>query len=880
LNYNPKYQGLRVSYFDRHKISGAIAVSEGQSAYVTFAGVEGKQGPYYLRPANVQQSVKIVSGTESIWLNGKLMSRGVDYRIDYNEGSIEFYVKHFISSNSRVQASFQYSDEHYRKDTTLAATELNITNRWKIKSALALQTDDKNNPLTESLTPADKELLKIAGKNNVYIAGESFIGNGYGLYRKSKIQLENGETKTIFIYAKGQPDSDYNVQFTWFGEGKGDYRQVTPSRFDYVGEGIGDFLPLREIVAPEHKANYDFSIGYTHDIWSLYAESLVSEYDQNTFSDLPKSDNISHIHHIQTTIAPEWDRFCPEANIWYRYKHKNLFTFADIRKPEEVYMFYSLPVIDSLSSSQAAANLKTLSFEILQQETEYKIIAYENIKQNQLSLYQKLIVGQKYPEFSYKYDFASSDNQINNELQNITIHEPEVRYTLKALSLRSNMRKYESKQKALWTVGERLDSYFGEIAVTEVLQSGVAVSNQFDRKSVYQNNIDEKQDWVKENDTNTWSLQSYTRFTNHYINALYSHREVKTYIFDMTTEKFDIAEIRTQNALFNKAIQLNNSYVLKTTEFYPKARELYYVGAGAGAYDSTGVATELGDYDYEYVIVGDPSKSIEVQANINAYTYPSYFVTKENELFDFLDKINLETNINISEQTENSERYKVYLLFPNALMTDLSIYSRQELRQTVWYNIQKNKWLGRYSYRYDRSQDRRYQGLDTRYLQENELSLRLLKVYNSDFEGIYKTSQEKDSRYDMDTTTQSHLLNIRTAPSRSLIFTTGIGYDTEKVTARGAQQHIDRYIASEDIVHFIGSQYRLNAYATIKYNDISDRINSYVPPDKQKGYNANWSANIDYRKNSIMTFAFDYSGSKNPQQDTLHQIKMEARAEF
>jgi len=901
INYTPKFQGLRMSYFEKNKISGAIALSEGESSYITFTGIEGKQGPYYLKPTAIHQNVRILSGTENIWLNGVLLKRGNDYRIDYNEGSIEFYLKHFISGNSRIQASFQYSDENYRKETLLNKTELNITDKLQIKSAIIIQTDDKNNPLSESLSAIDKELLKSAGNNKIYVTGEVFIGDGYGLYRKIIIPLEYGEQKIIYEYAFRQPDADYNVTFTWVGEGNGEYRQVTPSRFDFVGEKNGSFLPIKEIVPPQHKANYDFSTTYKQDSFSLYIESLISEYDTNTFSKLGDKENISHIHHIQANLHPDYDTFNPDLNIWYRYKHRNLYTFVNIKKADEAFMFYTFPDIDSLNANEFNINFKTLSYNLFSQTTNYKLINYDNIiKQNQISLYQRTNFEKKYPEFRYNYHFAKYKNDFLLEQAKITIHEPETQYEYKAIAINANIRKFQStltnKQTNEILEGNKLDSYYGEIALLEINNSGIAFSKKLEQSFIFWNH-DEHQyqsnnstfvnrsdailsTWEKQSESNTWTIKTYSRLKNHYITTLYSHRIVNTYLNAIGKQKFDIAESMTQSSLWNKGIQLSTAYTLKNIEFFPKSRELIYVGKDAGSYDSTGVWVDKGDFEWDVAIVGEPIKSIEVHANLNTYLYPANFVKRENDLYELLSKINSETNISISEQTENSQRRKVYLLLPSAIMNEFSIYSRQEIRQTIWYNITKNKMISRYSFRTDKTQDKRYQDLQSLKISENEFSLRLLKVYYSDFEAIIRFRNENDSRYDMKTDTKSHELFIRTSYDNNLIFTTGLGYEKEDVLSHGFKQIIDRYMFSEDIVYFLGFKYRFNSTFSLKYNEVKDTISTYIPYEKLPGFNSNWSTGIEYRQNQIFSLNLDYSGHKYVRQEIFHQIKMEAKAEF
>jgi len=880
INFNPQFEGLRLSYFDRHNISGAIAISSSRTAYVNFLGIEGNQGPYFLRPDDSTHNVSILPGSETIWLNGVPLFRGNDYRIDYSEGSIEFTLQHFISENSRIQASFQYTDEYYRKNSMLGKGEYNIGQRFRLRAAVILQIDDKDRPLAESLSEADIQMLKEAGNNRPFISGEVFIGEGLGFYRRI-----NMEEKVIYIYALGEPDADYNVHFTYVGSGQGEYNQITPSRFDFVGENQGSFLPIREIIAPARRANYDFSLSYNHDYISFYAETLISEFDKNTFSELDNEDNFSYIHHIQATINPEWENFQPVLNTWYRYRHQNLFTFANIRNPNEAFQFNAFAQPDSLGSSEYYINLRTLTFNLFRQETSYKYLDFQNeIRQSYLMLNQSITQTRFLPALSYRFNFAEND-EIN--ISNIIIHEPAIDYKYNIVSLKGNARFFENTDKGKTNSklisGNRLNQYNTQIAIDNILNSGVAVSYSKEENFWIEPALTDDEainDWEQLRQSETWTIQTYTRINRQFFTALYSHRIVETYSPEIHEQKFDIAELRTANNLFKNAIQLNGSYILKNTEFFPRARELQYIGQGAGMYDSTGVWTENGDWDWIVVIVGDPSRSVEVQANLNAYTYPANFVSRDSEIFDLFNKINLETNISVMEQTENPQRIRVYFLLPDAIMNDLSHYSQQEWRQTIWYNIQRNRWISRYTYRNNKTQDRRFQALQAYSVTEHEVSLRLLRVYNSDFETIFRLSNQTDSRYDMETDTIASELNIRTSFGNNLIFTTGLGYEQENVLSHFNTQIIDRYKFSEDIMYFLGQRYRFNGNISIRYNVIDDPISSYLPFDKQQGMNLRWLVGANYRMNRIATMNLDYSGYKHPNQMAFHQVRMEVRAEF
>ncbi|HLV51801.1 MAG TPA: hypothetical protein VKY44_07570, partial [Flavobacterium sp.] len=97
LNFNKKVQGISGTLqFENEKqkttIETAAALVRGQYAKSEFVGQEGNQGPYKLKGSNNQLYILIISGSESVYVNGRKLTRGEqnDYVIDYNSGEIRF----------------------------------------------------------------------------------------------------------------------------------------------------------------------------------------------------------------------------------------------------------------------------------------------------------------------------------------------------------------------------------------------------------------------------------------------------------------------------------------------------------------------------------------------------------------------------------------------------------------------------------------------------------------------------------------------------------------------------------------------------------------------------------------------------------------------
>src|SRR5690606_39217621 len=96
-NFSKRVQGLNFNLNlgnddAKTNIFAAGALVRGQFTTSQFTAQEGNQGPYKLQGQNGELFVLIVSGSETVYVNGTPLKRGEneDYIIDYNAGEIIF----------------------------------------------------------------------------------------------------------------------------------------------------------------------------------------------------------------------------------------------------------------------------------------------------------------------------------------------------------------------------------------------------------------------------------------------------------------------------------------------------------------------------------------------------------------------------------------------------------------------------------------------------------------------------------------------------------------------------------------------------------------------------------------------------------------------
>lgn len=324
LNFNKKVQGLSANFTlgtpeKKTSIFASAALVRGQYAKSTFVGQEGNQGPYKLQGPNGELYILVISGSERVFVNGILLTRGEnkDYTIDYNAGEIIFTSLFPINSEMRINVEYQYSDRNYTRFVTYAgATHEQKT--WSIGGYLYSENDVKNQPLQQNLSTEQANILKEAGDDSALMTAPSAYVDSYSenkiLYKKTFV-----EGIEIFEFSNNSEDELYNVRFSLVGNQQGNYILANSAAvgriYQYVspisGVPQGNYDPIIRLVAPtkiqiatvmgKYKPNektlVDFEIG-------------MSNNDLNLFSSKDDGDNsgiAGRIYAKQRLLSKKWE---------------------------------------------------------------------------------------------------------------------------------------------------------------------------------------------------------------------------------------------------------------------------------------------------------------------------------------------------------------------------------------------------------------------------------------------------------------------------------------------------------------------------------------------------------------------------------------------
>ncbi|MDY6915659.1 MAG: hypothetical protein SVM86_05050, partial [Candidatus Cloacimonadota bacterium] len=378
--------------------------------------------------------------------------------------------------------------------------------------------------------------------------------------------------------------------------------------------------------------------------------------------------------------------------------------------------------------------------------------------------------------------------------------------------------------------------------------------------------------WKQKEKANTYGISSYWNTSNHQFDVDISRRTTQQ-------ESYDMAEIRVSNSFWQQALDSDFTYSLQNVEFYPKQRELVYVGEEYGLYDSTGTYSDDGEYIWEVTDIDydNPQLSVEVNANFNLYFKPAQ-LTK-----GFAKRFETETNVIVTENSKADDKTSIYFLNPNALMKKGStLYGKNSLFQNVWIDIWHRRLTAKLGFQYDKILDNRYQSEQISRYNQWEASLRSRMIKDNDVELSYFYTEEEDSYYHSRIDKNEIQLDIRSNLPSSLVLTTEMSYDKEVGSSNLGEgsYNIKSWDISENLTYFGSNRYRIFGRLLYRKNWRSGSGFLGYLPEKREGNIWNWKFNFNYKINKFTSTSLEYNGDSYPNQDTKHEIQVELKAEF
>ena len=293
---------------NRTLVSAAIA--KGKFTRNIFQGQEGNQGPYKLQGANGELYFIVLAGTEKVFIDGQLMQRGEDqdYVINYNTGEITFTPNRMITQDKRIQVEFEYADRNYLNVNMYLFDEANFNNKLKVRVGLFSNSDSRNSPINQTLTPDQNKFLARLGDsvNHAFypVANVDTFSAGKVLYRRVDTTYKNAAGQIVhdsaYVFSTDATQTLYSLSFANVGPGYGNYvpdlNGVNGSVFIWVapvgGVMQGSYEAAQFLVTPKTQQVMTLGADYAMNRnTTVTAEVAKSHYDVNTLSTIDKSND-------------------------------------------------------------------------------------------------------------------------------------------------------------------------------------------------------------------------------------------------------------------------------------------------------------------------------------------------------------------------------------------------------------------------------------------------------------------------------------------------------------------------------------------------------------------------------------------------------------
>lgn len=307
LNYNKRVQGIQYqgTFWENKRVKNKVGFSgsmaKGQFTRNVFPGIEGNQGPYKLQGENAEQFFIVLAGSERVFIDGELLSRGEDqdYIINYNLGEVTFMPRRLITKDKRIQIDFEYQARNYLNTLFQVSDEISIGEKWEFRFNLYSNQDSKNNNFNQSLSDDQKQFLASIGDDidQAFYSTEridTFAANKI-LYLKKDTVVNGILYPDIYEYSTDPQLAIYSLGFSHVGQGNGNYiisdLNTNGRSYQWVapvnGTSQGAYEPKALLITP--KKLQVLTTGASYKIDSLKKMSFEwagSDHSPNTFSNI------------------------------------------------------------------------------------------------------------------------------------------------------------------------------------------------------------------------------------------------------------------------------------------------------------------------------------------------------------------------------------------------------------------------------------------------------------------------------------------------------------------------------------------------------------------------------------------------------------------
>ncbi|MDZ7334789.1 MAG: hypothetical protein ONB32_06465 [candidate division KSB1 bacterium] len=712
--YNRKLQGVMGS-FELGRTKGAIsaAVSRGKFTTNFFLGQEGNQGPYQLKGDRGQIDIIVLAGTEKVWVDGQLMTRGEnnDYVIEYSNGQITFTRHRLITADSRITVDFQYSDQKFQRslygiDVSTATDD----ERLKFGVRMLREADNKNNPLDYTLTEANRNRLQQAGDNrdSAFVSGVNYLGPGKGNY----VAVDSAGVK--FYRYVGPGLGDYNIGFNYVGPNNGSYQLAGYANYKYVGPGKGSYLPVIFLTPPESHDLIDLAFAYQPGKhFQIHTELAASRFDRNLISDRDDDDNFGMAMLARLGFKQQPIRIAGK-------KFGQFDLLGRIRRVHQQFQYIDRSEEVEKNRKWDLINLAPQSERIFELQGGYspaeplKITGALGENQRGDSFQSRRwemgseILFQKIPQLRYRIESISSDAPEQQRTSRWVRQFGSGRYSL--WKLQSSLDFQAEQKQERFQDSMALGFRYYEIGPMLKLVDWHRMGVSFGISQRQQDKWDAggfKRESEAITQTANWELRDWKRLS---VAFQYTHRE-RNYSDPTVGRKLtDLADLRADYSALNQSITTNWYYQVSNTQVAKLERIPIKVERGQGDYrlneDSTDYVYDplFGDYILRVRATDAFVPVVELRASSTIKIQPELLwkqskAPSRKMIQKWLSFISSETFVQLEEKTQETDVWSIYRLeLSKFLNENATIFGTRNFRQDVYWGKNERRFSLRLRY--------------------------------------------------------------------------------------------------------------------------------------------------------------------------------------
>ncbi len=910
------------------KTQVAGAVSRGKFSRQIFFGTENNQGPYRMKGADNEPFIIILSGTEKIYIDGKLLQRGQenDYIIDYNTGELTFTAKQIITKDKRIVAEFQYAERNYARSLFFFGEEIQ-TKKSSVFFDVYSEQDNKNKPLQQTLTQQQKNVLIAIGDTldkAVYTGVETAAFNNSDVfYRKVDSLVNSIIYQNVYVYSTNPDSAKYRLKFSNVGVGKGNYNQITSAANGRVyvwtapvgGILQGSFEPVIPLVTP--KQNQMLTGGFNYSLTAnntLNAEGVYTKNDINRFSRSDKGNDegagvkVSSKNQSILKIDSLKNQTKFIYNFGYEFLQKRFRQIERFRSIE-FDRDWNRPLTSVLLNDQNIASAELGLLNIKGSTLTYGLNLfnegnnYQGVRQtaNVTHIFKKLTT-------SYNGSYLTTNDNLNLQNTEFYRHKSLISQRIKKVKFaysdvfEHNLFK-NSTDKTLLPRAYQFWEWEGSVSNADSSRNNVKLFYKERRDKLAYGNQLKDSTFA----TNIGLQASVYAIKNNPFTILFTYRklELRNVVGTFLKPDNTVLSRLEYNPRWFKGLITSGLYY-ETGYGLENKREFYYleVAPGQGQYawnDYNGnTIKEINEFEIaqfsdqaRYIRIYTPTnqyvKVLQNQLSVSISLRPSSYIKQpKNGAARFINRWVTQTVFRLDGKT--ADKGDILNFNPFLDVKDSSILaSNNNLRQSVFFNQSSAVFGMDYTYINNQSKQLLVNGIERKTLLSHEVKGRVnfLKAWAINSSGTFSQKANASQFF----STRNYLIEAYETENR-LIFQPNTYFRISSIYKYTQKQNkIEGGFQTAFINTFAGEiKYNQSEKGSltgrmdlviIKYNDTENSPVAYEMLNAlSKGQNVTWELSYQRNLSSNLQISINYNGRKTPNSNAVHLGGAQIRAFF